>query len=72
MTDTRIPAARDLDASWVKSSYSDAGQACVEIADLDGAVAVRDSKDPDGPALFLPGAAFSSFVTGVRDGSLDA
>jgi hypothetical protein len=43
------------DLTWVKSSYSGAGQAnCVEIAALpDGSRAVRDSKDPDGEILVL-------------------
>ena len=42
---------------WRKSSYSGSnGGACVEVADnLPGIVAVRDSKDPHGPALtFAP------------------
>ncbi|MEI5520644.1 DUF397 domain-containing protein [Streptomyces brasiliscabiei] len=72
MTDTRHPAARDLDVAWVKSSYSNGGNNCVEVAGLDDAIAVRDSKNPDGPALLMPTSAFQSFVTGVRDGSLGA
>ncbi|GAA4310959.1 DUF397 domain-containing protein [Actinomadura luteofluorescens] len=39
---------------WRKSSYSTSnGGNCVELADAAGAVAVRDSKDPDGPILLL-------------------
>ncbi|MGX6740994.1 DUF397 domain-containing protein [Streptomyces xantholiticus] len=39
-------------AAWRKSSYSgDTGGQCVEVADLAPHVAVRDSKNPDGPAL---------------------
>jgi hypothetical protein len=44
-------------ASWRKASKSNSnGGNCVEVArDLPGIVAVRDSKDPDGPKLtFLP------------------
>ncbi|MGH8571011.1 MAG: DUF397 domain-containing protein, partial [Gammaproteobacteria bacterium] len=39
--------------TWRKSSYSNgSGGACVEVADLNhGSRAVRDSKDPTGPAL---------------------
>ena len=39
-------------AIWRKSSYSGSnGGACVDVADnLPGIVAVRDSKDPDGPS----------------------
>jgi hypothetical protein len=41
-----------LDNAWRKSSYSGSnGRGCVDVADnLPGIVAVRDSKDPDGPA----------------------
>jgi Domain of unknown function (DUF397) len=44
-------------AEWRKSSWSGGnGGDCVEVArNLPGAVAVRDSKDPDGPTLtFTP------------------
>ncbi|KOU53982.1 DUF397 domain-containing protein [Streptomyces sp. WM6378] len=47
---------------WVKSSYSDPGQNCVEIADLASSVAVRDSKVPAGPAFRIGAAAFAAFV----------
>lgn len=55
-------------AAWRKSSYSDGGDAnCVEVADgFPGIVPVRDSKAPQGPALVVPAAAWSSFVAAVR------
>lgn len=68
MTDTRSPAARIPEAAWFKSSYSNGGNACVEVAGLTGAVAVRDSKQTDGPHLLMQAAAFASFVTGMRKG----
>ncbi|MFI5929597.1 DUF397 domain-containing protein [Micromonospora sp. NPDC051543] len=51
-------------AQWRKSTRSgDNGGACVEVADnLPGLVAVRDSKDPAGPALTFSPAAWTSFV----------
>jgi Domain of unknown function (DUF397) len=53
-------------ASWFKSSYSSGPRQCVEVADLTAtayrAVAVRDSKDPTGPALLISPAAFADFV----------
>ncbi|RAN94254.1 DUF397 domain-containing protein [Micromonospora noduli] len=51
-------------AQWRKSTRSgDNGGACVEVADnLPGLVAVRDSKDPAGPALTFSPVAWSSFV----------
>ncbi|GAB2911917.1 MULTISPECIES: DUF397 domain-containing protein [unclassified Streptomyces] len=60
---------------WVKSSYSDNGGTCVEwapaTASTTGIVPVRDSKNPDGPALAVAAAAFSSFVAGVKAGGFD-
>jgi hypothetical protein len=55
---------------WRKSSYSGAsGGDCVEIAQFpDTAVAVRDSKDPDGPRLVLAPDVWHAFVTGVKAG----
>ncbi|WP_327093556.1 DUF397 domain-containing protein [Nocardia vinacea] len=55
---------------WFKSSYSGSQNECVEIAWLaEGLVGVRDSKNPDGPALtFTPGAwnAFTAVVKLAR------
>ncbi|MFH9575480.1 DUF397 domain-containing protein [Streptomyces sp. NPDC017230] len=51
---------------WRKSSYSgDQGGNCVEVAELPrhATVAVRDSKNPAGPALTLAPAAFTAFTT---------
>ncbi|MFJ2115084.1 MULTISPECIES: DUF397 domain-containing protein [unclassified Streptomyces] len=57
---------------WVKSSYSDNGGQCIEVAanlaNSRGVVPVRDSKNPTGPALNVPTDAFTSFVAGVKDG----
>ncbi len=51
---------------WTRSSYSsEEGGLCVEVATSPSAVHVRDSKDPDGPALtFTPHAwaAFTAFA----------
>lgn len=50
-------------AKWRKSSYSGSnGGDCVELADAVDGVAVRDSKDPDGPVLLLTPAALRSAV----------
>ncbi|MGP3968938.1 DUF397 domain-containing protein [Streptomyces sp. 6N223] len=57
------------EAAWFKSSYShDNGTACVEIANLrpTGRVGIRDSKNPDGPALTVPTTAFTAFLTTAR------
>lgn len=60
-------------AVWVKSSYSgNGGDNCVEwspalVAPL-GAVPVRDSKDPHGPALTFPPASWASFLGAMNRG----
>ncbi|RDI55769.1 DUF397 domain-containing protein [Nocardia mexicana] len=59
-------------AEWFKSSRSAQGRECVEVAWLDaGHVGVRDSKNPEGPALvFCPGE-WDAFTVGVREGEFD-
>jgi Domain of unknown function (DUF397) len=64
-----------VDLRWSKSSYSgNGGGNCVEVASLPGIVAVRDSKDPDGPRLAVTAGAWSEFVAAIKDGefTLDA
>ncbi|MFD5465975.1 DUF397 domain-containing protein [Kitasatospora sp. NPDC127059] len=59
------------EAVWFKSSYSSNGGNCVEVAGnlvAGDVVPVRDSKDPEGPALAFPTAAWASFVTAIRSG----
>lgn len=54
--------------AWRKSSYSDAqGADCVEVADnLPDIIPVRDSKNPEGPALLFPTPAWAAFVTALK------
>ncbi|MFR9772204.1 DUF397 domain-containing protein [Nocardia sp. SC052] len=57
-------------AQWFKSSYSDGGEACVEIAWFDaGLVGVRDSKNPTGPALILRPGQWDAFIACVTTGA---
>ena len=57
-------------ASWRKSSHSGNNGGCVEAAGLPGAVGVRDSKDPGGPALVLTPGAWQAFADRVKNGTL--
>ncbi|MFD8287323.1 DUF397 domain-containing protein [Streptomyces lavendulae] len=53
-------------AAWRKSSYSGTtGGDCVEVASQHALVAVRDSKNPDGPVFTVSPAAFAAFVRGL-------
>jgi hypothetical protein len=55
---------------WRKSSYSGTqGGDCVEVAALRRTVAVRDSKNPDGPALRFTPAEWTTFLTDVKTGA---
>lgn len=60
-------------AIWHKSGHSsNGGNSCVEVAvNLPGVVAVRDSKDPDGPILSFTEAEWTVFTIGVRSGHYD-
>ncbi|MBU3064450.1 DUF397 domain-containing protein [Nocardia sp. NEAU-G5] len=54
-------------ASWFKSSYSQAGGDCVEVAHLSsGAIGVRDSKNPTGPTLIFTPAEWDAFTARVK------
>ncbi|MER7129183.1 DUF397 domain-containing protein [Streptosporangium saharense] len=66
---------------WRKSSRSTNGGDCVEVAvvpgdpalaahkaDADALYLLRDSKDPDGPALAFTQGEWDAFVGGVKDG----
>jgi hypothetical protein len=57
---------------WFKSSYSNNGGNCIEVAAnliaSRGIVPVRDSKNPHGPVLATSSVSFASFVAGVKAG----
>ncbi|MDI5967342.1 DUF397 domain-containing protein [Streptomyces sp. SL13] len=68
MNDRQIQ--QGVTAEWKKSSYSGAHGDCVEVRSPGtAAVAVRDSKDPQGPALSFSPQAWSAFVTGIDAGA---
>ncbi|RAY10638.1 DUF397 domain-containing protein [Actinomadura craniellae] len=51
---------------WRKSSHSTSQGECVELAPLPPGVAIRDSKNPDGPKIVLAGSAFMNLLTRVK------
>lgn len=59
--------------AWVKSSYSNTGANCVELARTrQGAVAVRDSQDPDGGVLAFGPEGWRAFMRQIQKGSVRA
>ncbi|TDC69152.1 DUF397 domain-containing protein [Actinomadura sp. GC306] len=55
------------EATWRKAQRSDGqGGACVEVARFPEAVAVRDSKNPDGPKLLLSSDAFRAILDDLK------
>lgn len=59
-----------IPTSWKKSSFSGGGEGndCVEVADQDTHIAVRDSKAPARATLRFPKSAFGAFLGGLRGG----
>ncbi|WP_327032335.1 DUF397 domain-containing protein [Micromonospora ureilytica] len=52
---------------WRKSSYSDNnGGACIEVAELQTSIAIRDSKNPRGLTLRFTRGAWMEFVRSIR------
>jgi hypothetical protein len=68
-----IPAARLSAVRWQKSRRSNPSGNCVELAELPGGagIAVRNSRDPDGPALIYTPEEIAAFILGARDGDFD-
>lgn len=71
-TRSGMSAAQLAGVAWRKSTRSGAQGNCVEVAALDGGeVAVRNSRDPHGPALIYTGAEMTAFLAGAKDGEFD-
>jgi len=61
--------ATDLDlsrAAWRKSTYSNNGGNCIEIAPAPGVIAVRDTADRDGPKLAFTVQQWKAFTRAVK------
>lgn len=67
-----MPSSRLRDAGWQASRHGDPQDARVELAALpDGSVAMRNSRDPAGPALIYTHAEIEAFIAGAKDGDFD-
>jgi hypothetical protein len=70
-TDTNCVEVALTGAVWRKASFSANAGNCVEVArnvpGEPGIVAIRDSKNPDGPNLIITAAAWRQFTTTLRN-----
>ncbi|MFJ6901787.1 DUF397 domain-containing protein [Streptomyces hokutonensis] len=58
-------------AVWRKAKASQGNGECVEVAFVGEAVAMRDSKNPDGAKLIFTPGEFQAFLSGARNGEFD-
>jgi Domain of unknown function (DUF397) len=56
---------------WRKASRSMGNGDCVEAAQANGQIIMRDSKDPDGSALRYAPSSWLRFVTDAKTGRYD-
>jgi Domain of unknown function (DUF397) len=60
-----VTANNLADARWRTSTRSSGTGQCVEVANVDGGMAVRDSKDRSGPTLVFGAASWRNFLASV-------
>jgi len=58
-------------AVWIKANASNQNGTCVELAALADGVAMRDSKNPDLPALRYTRDELAAFIAGAKAGEFD-
>ncbi|MFI0464493.1 DUF397 domain-containing protein [Saccharopolyspora sp. 5N102] len=68
---SHVERASDLAVRWRKSSRSAQGSECVEVGATAEFAAVRDSKNPTGPALLLALNQFATMLRAVQAGRFD-
>ena len=56
--------------AWRKASFCQSGE-CVEVAQLNGMIAMRDSKDPRGHLLHYTTEEFRFLVRAIKAGEYD-
>jgi hypothetical protein len=68
-----IPAGSLRAAHWRKAARSNPSGSCVELAELpDGQIAMRNSRNPSGPALIFSRTAIAAFLATAKKGGLHA
>jgi len=74
---TRLTPIERQALIWRKAGASRANGDCVELAPIDGKmrgseIAMRDSKDPNGPVIVYSPSAFKAFIHRVKTGKFDS
>jgi hypothetical protein len=67
-----LSEAEHASLAWLKAQSSTVNGQCVEVASVVGKIAIRDSKDPDGPILVYTPTEFRAFLEGARNGEFDS
>lgn len=62
--------SQPVNVDWHTSTFCAAGN-CIQVAEIDGSIAVRDSKNPQGPVLRYSPAEWQAFLDGVENGDFD-
>ncbi|MFJ2770521.1 DUF397 domain-containing protein [Streptomyces sp. NPDC087300] len=61
-----------IPGQWIKSRKSEANGTCIEAVGLPGGgVALRNSRDANGPALVYTVEEFDAFLDGAKKGEFD-
>ena len=72
-THDSMTAATLAGATWRKSKRSGCVGNCVEVAVLNGdKVAMRNSREPNGPALIFSRGEMAAFLAGAKDGKFES
>lgn len=72
MINSGDPVTAIAGAQWRKARASGQQGNCLEVADLPkGSRALRDSKNPAGPALVFSASEWSCFLDGAKNGEFD-
>jgi len=67
-----MTAATLADVQWRKSRHSGCLGNCVEVAALNSdKIAMRNSREPDGPALIFSRGEMAAFLAGAKDGEFE-
>ncbi|SDC72741.1 DUF397 domain-containing protein [Actinokineospora iranica] len=60
------PGQYHFDGRWRKASFTEGNENCVEVANVPGVAAIRDTKDRSGPALVVTEDVFTHLLSTVK------